>query len=90
MAVDPQRCAGLAEQAEGVLDAGVGDEGGPLGLAPRASVAAEVVVLAALGAELQARRGFDQRVAWETGDPLDAFLFEDHRNKIIAIQRVSP
>lgn len=50
----------LAEQAEVILDAGVGDEGGPLGLAPRASVAAEVVVLAALGAELQARRGFDQ------------------------------
>lgn len=50
----------LALQAEVILDAGVGDEGGPLGLAPRASVAAEVVVLAALGAELQARRGFDQ------------------------------
>ena len=50
----------LGDQADVMLDAGVGDEGGPLGLAPRASVAAEVVVLAALGAELQARRGFDQ------------------------------
>jgi D-arabinose 5-phosphate isomerase GutQ len=50
----------LAAAAEVTLDAGVEDEGGPLGLAPRASVAAEVLVLAALGAVLQDRRGLDR------------------------------
>jgi len=49
----------LAKAADVTLDAGVKEEGGPLGLAPRASVAAEVLVLAALGAVLQARRGLD-------------------------------
>jgi len=51
----------LAEAAEVTLDAAVAEEGGPLGLAPRASVAAEVLVLAALGAVLQERRGLDAR-----------------------------
>jgi arabinose-5-phosphate isomerase len=46
--------------ADVTLDAGVKEEGGPLGLAPRASVAAEILVLAALGAVLQDRRGLDQ------------------------------
>ena len=47
----------LARAADVVLDAGVAREGGGLGLAPRASVAAEVLVLAALSAALeQARR----------------------------------
>jgi len=50
----------LAGVAEVTLDAGVKEEGGPLGLAPRASVAAEILVLAALGAVLQDRRGLDQ------------------------------
>jgi len=50
----------LAQNADHVLEAGVAREGGPLGLAPRASVAAEVGVLAALGAELEARRGFSR------------------------------
>jgi sugar/nucleoside kinase (ribokinase family)/D-arabinose 5-phosphate isomerase GutQ len=50
----------LAEAADVTLDAGVKEEGGPLGLAPRASVAAEVLVLAALGAVLQERRGLDR------------------------------
>ncbi len=50
----------LAEAADVTLDAGVKEEGGPLGLAPRASVAAEILVLAALGAELQERRGLDR------------------------------
>jgi arabinose-5-phosphate isomerase len=52
--------SGLAGVAEVTLDAGVKEEGGPLGLAPRASVAAEILVLAALGAVLQERRGLDQ------------------------------
>jgi arabinose-5-phosphate isomerase len=43
----------LARHAEVVLDAGVAREGGSLGLAPRASVAAEVLVLAALAAALE-------------------------------------
>jgi sugar/nucleoside kinase (ribokinase family)/D-arabinose 5-phosphate isomerase GutQ len=50
----------LAAAADVTLDAGVKEEGGPLGLAPRASVAAEILVLAALGAVLQERRGLDQ------------------------------
>ncbi len=50
----------LARQADVVLDAGVDREGGPLELAPRASVAAEVLVIAALGAELQERSGFSK------------------------------
>lgn len=50
----------LAEAADVVLDAGVKQEGGPLGLAPRASVAAEILVIAALGAVLQERRGLDR------------------------------
>jgi len=40
----------LARAADAVLDAGVAREGGPLGLAPRASAAAELLVLAALAA----------------------------------------
>ena len=51
----------LAQAADVTLDAGVKQEGGPLGLAPRASVAAEILVLAALGAVLQERRQLDRR-----------------------------
>jgi sugar/nucleoside kinase (ribokinase family)/D-arabinose 5-phosphate isomerase GutQ len=48
----------LAREAETVLDAGVAREGGSLGLAPRASVAAQAMVLAALAAVLERGRGF--------------------------------
>ena len=48
----------LARAADLVLDAGVAREGGGLGLAPRASVAAEVLVLAALSSALEQARGF--------------------------------
>ncbi|MAG30746.1 MAG: hypothetical protein CL908_07645 [Deltaproteobacteria bacterium] len=51
----------LAGLADVTLDAAVKEEGGPLGLAPRASVAAEILVLAGLAAVLQERRGFDGR-----------------------------
>jgi D-arabinose 5-phosphate isomerase GutQ len=51
----------LAGLSDVTLDAGVKEEGGPLGLAPRASVAAEILVLAALGAVLQERRGLDRK-----------------------------
>jgi arabinose-5-phosphate isomerase len=47
----------LARQADHWLDAGVAREGGPLGLAPRASAAAELLVLAALAAGLEQERG---------------------------------
>ncbi len=50
----------LSKAVDVTLDAGVSEEGGPLGLAPRASVAAEILVLAALGAVLQERRGLDR------------------------------
>jgi sugar/nucleoside kinase (ribokinase family)/D-arabinose 5-phosphate isomerase GutQ len=50
----------LAEAAEVVLDAGVAREGGGLGLAPRASVAAEILVLAALSAALEEACGFSR------------------------------
>jgi arabinose-5-phosphate isomerase len=48
----------LAREAEVTLDAGVAREGGGLGLAPRASVAAELLVLAALSTGLEYARGF--------------------------------
>lgn len=47
----------LASHADVSLDAGVSREGGPLDLAPRASVAAEMLVLAALSAELERLSG---------------------------------
>jgi arabinose-5-phosphate isomerase len=48
----------LAGAADVVLEAGVAREGGGLGLAPRASVAAEVLVAAALAALLEEERQF--------------------------------
>ncbi len=50
----------LADLAEVVLLASVASEGGPLGLAPRASVLNELVVLMALSVALQERRGLDR------------------------------
>lgn len=48
----------LGRTADVALDAGVGHEGGPLGLAPRASVAAQAMVLAALAALVEHELGF--------------------------------
>jgi sugar/nucleoside kinase (ribokinase family)/D-arabinose 5-phosphate isomerase GutQ len=48
----------LAKESDVVLDARVGREGGGLGLAPRASIAAELLVLATLSAGLEVARGF--------------------------------
>jgi arabinose-5-phosphate isomerase len=48
----------LAARADLVLDAHVEREGGGLGFAPRASIAAELLVLAALAAALESARGF--------------------------------
>ena len=50
--------SGLAQSADVALDAGVAQEGGGLGFAPRASVAAEILVMAALSAVLESERGF--------------------------------
>jgi sugar/nucleoside kinase (ribokinase family)/D-arabinose 5-phosphate isomerase GutQ len=51
----------LARAADAVLDARVSREGGGLELAPRASVAAELLVLAALSAALEQECGFTRR-----------------------------
>jgi arabinose-5-phosphate isomerase len=48
----------LARQADVTLDARVEREGGGLGLAPRASVAAELLVLSGLSTGLETARGF--------------------------------
>jgi arabinose-5-phosphate isomerase len=58
LAVTGRRDSWLARTADLVLDAGVAREGGGLGLAPRASVAAQTLVLASLSAALEQARGF--------------------------------
>jgi arabinose-5-phosphate isomerase len=58
LAVVGDRGSSLARGADAVLEAGTAREGGGLGFAPRASVAAEVLVLAALSAALESERGF--------------------------------
>jgi arabinose-5-phosphate isomerase len=58
LAITGRSDAWLARAADAVLDAGVAREGGGLGLAPRASVAAELLVAAALAALLEEERGF--------------------------------
>jgi len=50
----------LADVSEACLDAGVLREGGPLGLAPRARAAAELLVLAALTAALEQEVGLSR------------------------------
>ena len=54
-----------------VLEAGTTREGGGLDLAPRASVAAELLVLAALSAALEEARGFD-KAAYHARHPAGA------------------
>ena len=51
----------LARASDGVLLAGVRREGGPLDLAPRASILVAALVLQALSVELQARAGFGRK-----------------------------
>jgi arabinose-5-phosphate isomerase len=58
LAVTGQPGSWLGRCADLVLDAGVAREGGELGLAPRASVAAQVLVLAALSSALEQAQGF--------------------------------
>jgi arabinose-5-phosphate isomerase len=61
VAVTGNTSSWLARTADAALDAGVAREGGGLGLAPRASVAAELLVLAALSAALEEACGFSRR-----------------------------
>ncbi len=68
IAVTGDASSPLAAEAEVVLEAGVAREGGGLGLAPRASVAAELLVLAALSAALEEERGFT-RAAYHARHP---------------------
>jgi arabinose-5-phosphate isomerase len=60
LAVTSAAGSALARAADAVLEAGVAREGGGLGLAPRASVAAELLVLAALSAALEEGSGFSR------------------------------
>jgi arabinose-5-phosphate isomerase len=60
LAVTGKPDSALARAADAVLDAGVAREGGPLGLAPRASVAAELLVVASLAAALERESGFSR------------------------------
>lgn len=66
---NPGSALGLA--ADAVLEAGTAHEGGGLGLAPRASVAAELLVLAALSAALEESKGFD-KAAYHARHPAGA------------------
>lgn len=60
IAVTGNPASPLAERAEVVLRADVAREGGALDLAPRASAAAELLVLAALSAALEKSCGFSR------------------------------
>jgi ribokinase len=58
VAITGDPVSALAKEADVVLEARVEREGGGLGLAPRASIAAELLVLATLSAGLEVARGF--------------------------------
>jgi arabinose-5-phosphate isomerase len=59
----------LAKQSDAFLHVGVEREGSPLGFEPRASILAEIYVLAALSIELQGRKGIslNEYNAWHPG-----------------------
>lgn len=61
IAICGDRQGTLAREADLVLEARVAEEGGPLGLAPRASVLAQLLVAASLSVALQAERGFTRQ-----------------------------
>ncbi len=58
VAVTGRSDSALARAADVVLEAGVKEEGDSLGLAPRASILAETLALAALSVQLQEAKGF--------------------------------
>jgi len=59
----------LAQKSQVFLYAGIAREGGPLGCEPRASILAEIYVLAALSVELQSRKGISRSAyhSWHPG-----------------------
>lgn len=57
-AVTARAESSLGRSADVVLEARAEDEGGPLGLAPRASILTQTLVLQALSVELQAQKSF--------------------------------
>ena len=71
IAVTANPDSALGQRADVVLEAGTAREGGGLGLAPRASVAAELLVLAALSSALEEGKGFD-RAAYHARHPAGA------------------
>ena len=57
----PERIdSSLARASDCVLEVAVVAEGGPLGLAPRASILSEILALQVLSVELQARKDFSR------------------------------
>ncbi len=72
IAVTQAATSPLGRLAEVTIEAGVQREGGPLGLAPRGSILVELAALAALSAELQARRGLtrEQYAQWHPAGAL--------------------
>jgi arabinose-5-phosphate isomerase len=74
IAVTGTESSDLAQLADLVLNAPVGNEGGVLGLAPRISVLAQVMVLAALSVALEAARGLtlEEYSRWHRAGSLGA------------------
>lgn len=71
VAVTGARASSLSRAAEVTLEYGVTEEGGPLGLAPRASVLAQILAVAALSVVLQDRKQFS-REAYHQRHPAGA------------------
>lgn len=72
----------LAREADEFLYAGVEREGSPLNFEPRASILAEIYVLAALSIELQARKGITRAHynAWHPGGMIGLATREEPDN----------
>lgn len=60
IAVTGDATSSLGRACDVVLEAAVLDEGGPLGLAPRVSIAAQVLILSALSSQLQSAIAFSR------------------------------
>lgn len=81
--VSGNRASWLAQESQEFLYAGVEREGSPLGFEPRASILAEIYVLAALSIELQARKNIrrEHYNAWHPhgriGEAMNGQVYED-------------
>jgi len=60
IAITANGASSLAQRADLILIAAVREEGGPLGLAPRASILAQTLIAQVLSVELQAQREFSR------------------------------